>query len=232
MFWDFGSAVSSQQQAAADHVQTAASSNRSNRSSGSERARRPTTCLQVTTRSSREIARGVTEIVHALVQITTQSSNRLRKVQTWRIPTSSLTETSSLSATNVSVVRRCCSSRVFHWQRSHQNPPHFFPEHCEVWRWQSQGFIRQCRVVRRNSSSSAHLKHYGEGVGVGSVNSFALPGELLSWLSGGEVLFCMYTSLWHSTYLPTSTCHRCTSAFGLAPNVPQNRVAFDMVAER
>ena len=44
MFWDFGSAVSSQQQAAADHVQTAASSNRSNRSSGSKRARRPTTC--------------------------------------------------------------------------------------------------------------------------------------------------------------------------------------------
>ena len=37
MFWDFGSADSSQQQAVADHVQTAASSNGSNRSSGSKR---------------------------------------------------------------------------------------------------------------------------------------------------------------------------------------------------
>ena len=67
MFWDFGSAVSSQQQAAADQVQTAASSNRSNRSSGSKRARRPTTCLQATPRCSREIARDVTEIVHTLL---------------------------------------------------------------------------------------------------------------------------------------------------------------------
>ena len=30
MFWDFGSAISSQQQSASDHVQTAASSSRSN----------------------------------------------------------------------------------------------------------------------------------------------------------------------------------------------------------
>ena len=36
----------------------------------------------------------------------------------------------------------------------------------------------------------------------------------------------MYTSLLHSAYLPTSTCHSCTNAFALAQVVPRNRVAF------
>ena len=42
----------------------------------------------------------------------------------------------------------------------------------------------------------------------------------------------MSTSLLHSAYQSTSTCHRCTNAFALAHVVPQNRVPFVMVAER
>ena len=42
----------------------------------------------------------------------------------------------------------------------------------------------------------------------------------------------MYTSLLNSAYQSASTCHRCTNAFALAQVVAQNRVPFDMVAER
>ena len=108
IFWGFGSAVSSQQQSAA----TGATS--SNRSSGSKRARRPTRCLQAISRSSQETVRDVREKLSTSLWITTRTRNshRLQKVRTWRILTSSQTETSSLRAPNVSVAQRCCSSRV------------------------------------------------------------------------------------------------------------------------
>ena len=70
---------------------------------------------------------------------------------------------------------------------------------------QSQGLKRQCRVVRRKASGPAHLKHDGEGVGVGSVNSFALSAELLSWLSRGEE--CCSACTLHSC-----TAHTCGQA--------------------
>ena len=53
MFWDFGSAVSSQQQPAATEATS------SNRSSGSKRASRPTKCSQAILRSSQESVRDV-----------------------------------------------------------------------------------------------------------------------------------------------------------------------------
>ena len=63
MFWDLDSAVTSQQQSTGHHVQTAArqqpEATSSNRSSGSKRARRPTKCLQATTRSSRRTTRTI-----------------------------------------------------------------------------------------------------------------------------------------------------------------------------
>ena len=83
----------------------------SNRSSGSKRAKRPTKCLQAISRSSQEIVRDVNEKLPTLLRITTRSSNRLQKVRTGRIPTSSQTE-ASLRAPNVSVARTCCSSEV------------------------------------------------------------------------------------------------------------------------
>ena len=42
---------------------------------------------------------------------------------------------------------------------------------------------------------------------------------------------CSHFTPAHCT-LVNSTCHRCTNAFALAQVVPQNRVPFDMVAER
>ena len=63
MFWDFGSAVSSQQQSAGNHVKTAA------RSSGSKRARRPTKCLQSTTRSSRRTTRTILFLSKGMQQV-------------------------------------------------------------------------------------------------------------------------------------------------------------------
>ena len=84
-------------------------------------------------------------------------------------------------------------------------------------------------VMSGGLSRLAHLKHDGEGVDVGSVKSFALSAESRRWLSCGRVLICMYTSLLHSTYVLTSTCHICTNAKALAQVVPRNRAAFDIV---
>ena len=66
MFWDFGSAVSSQQQAAGDHVQKSASRNPQQQKQlqdPQQRARSSTKCLQATTRSPRQIVRDVKEDV-------------------------------------------------------------------------------------------------------------------------------------------------------------------------
>ena len=115
MFWDFGSAVSSQQQSASDHVQTAASSSRSNQQQQAAAASGPGDQRSVCRRSPEVLRRlfGMSKrnFLHRS-WITTRSSNRLQKVRTRRIPTRSQTETSSLRAPNVSVARRCCSSRV------------------------------------------------------------------------------------------------------------------------
>ena len=79
-----------------------------------------------TTTEEREIGRGVKEKLCFMLSTTTQSSNRLQKVPTRSRPPCSQTETTSLSAPNLSV------ASVFpakcHWQRCHRNPRHVFPK--------------------------------------------------------------------------------------------------------
>ena len=182
LFWTSvqQSARSSSQQVTTSRQKPEATS--CNSSSGSQRTRRSTKCLQATPRSSREIARDIKEIFLHCFRLR-QSPNRLRKAQTKRIPTSSQTETSALSAPNVSVVRTCCFSQGF-----------IGKEPSGIHDTSFQSIMKYDADIRKNFyanvvllggivTSPAHLKHDGEGVDVGSVNSFALSAEPLSWLS-------------------------------------------------
>ena len=121
MFWDFGSAVSSQWQEAGDHVQKSAS-------------RDPQQQKQLQDSQQRQHASGDCSrcCCSTLPRIVTHCSKRLRKVQTGRTHTSSSAETSSESVPNVSVAR---------------NSRQIFTEHREVRRCLSREFARRCHVV-------------------------------------------------------------------------------------
>ena len=93
MFWDFGSVVSSQRQAAGDHVQKSASVD-------PQQSQDP---QQQQQRASGNCS--------TLPRIATHCPNRLRKAQKRRTHTRSSAETTSESAPNVSAVRN--SRQIF-----------------------------------------------------------------------------------------------------------------------
>ena len=92
MFWDFGSAVSSQRQAAGDHVQKSASRDpqQQKQLQDPQQARSSTKCLQATTRSPREIVRDVKKDValhcFGLRHIAQIDFGKLRQGEHIRVP--------------------------------------------------------------------------------------------------------------------------------------------------